>query len=161
MSTLPFSVVIPTCGRDDLLSRCLASLAPGVQRADTATYEVIITDDGRGKTTEAMVRAQFPWAQWVQGPARGPAANRNSGARQARADWICFIDDDCVASPEWLAAFLPDAGDASLDVMEGRTTVPDKTDTPFQHAAFNEKGGAYWSCNLAIRRERFPRHRRF
>lgn len=155
MSTLPFSVVIPTCGRDDLLARCLSSLRPGVQQADAATYEVIVTDDARERTSEAMIRAQFPWARWVQGPSRGPAANRNNGARQARADWVCFIDDDCIASPEWLAAFLTDAGDESIDVMEGRTTIPDRTDNPFQHAAYNMDGGVYWSCNLAIRREKF------
>jgi GT2 family glycosyltransferase len=150
-----FSVVIPTCGRGDLLARCLESLQPGVQSADAATYEVIVTDDARGQTAEGMIREKFPWARWVQGPSRGPAANRNNGARHAQGEWICFIDDDCIASKEWLAAYLEGSRDASLDVLEGRTTIPDKTDNPFQHAAYNENGGAYWSCNLAIRRERF------
>lgn len=150
-----FSVVIPTCGRGDLLARCLESLRPGVQSVDAATYEVIVTDDARGQTAEGMIREKFPWARWVPGPSRGPAANRNNGARHAQAEWLCFIDDDCIASQEWIAAYLAGSREEAMDVLEGRTTIPDKTDNPFQHAAYNEKGGAYWSCNLAIRRERF------
>jgi len=67
MSALLFPSSFPTGGRGDLLARCLESLRPGVQRADAAIYEVIVTDDARGRTSEAMIRAQFPWARWVQG----------------------------------------------------------------------------------------------
>jgi glycosyltransferase involved in cell wall biosynthesis len=155
MSKLTFSVVIPTCGRQDRLARCLESLRPGTQLAGSDSYEVIVTDDARGQTVEAMMHAQFPWAKWVQGPSRGPAANRNNGARHARGEWVCFIDDDCVASKEWIAAFLEASSDKSIDVLEGQTTVPDQRDNPFLHGICNTEGGAYWSCNLGIRRERF------
>jgi GT2 family glycosyltransferase len=155
MSALTFSVVIPTCHREDLLARCLESLRPGGQLAESTSYEVIVTDDAQGRTAEAMMREQFPWAKWVQGPSRGPAANRNNGAHHATGEWICFIDDDCVASKEWLAAFRTASSDGSVDLMEGQTTIPDETDNPFQHAVSNTDGGVYWSCNLAVRRERF------
>jgi glycosyltransferase involved in cell wall biosynthesis len=91
----------------------------------------------------------------VQGPSRGPAANRNNGVRHATGEWICFIDDDCIADREWIAAFHNASTDESIDLMEGQTRIPDKTDNPFEHAVFNRKGGTYWSCNLAIRREPF------
>jgi GT2 family glycosyltransferase len=150
-----FSVVIPTCRRNDLLARCLESLRPGEQLAGPDAYEVIVTDDARGQTAEAMIRAQFPRVRWVEGPSRGPAANRNNGARHASGEWICFIDDDCIAGKGWLAAFRKAAGDGTIDLMEGRTEVPDQSDNPFLHAVSNTQGGAYWSCNLAVRRERF------
>jgi GT2 family glycosyltransferase len=150
-----FSIVLPTCHREKLLARCLESLQPGVQLADAESYELIVTDDARGPTAEAMMRAKFPWARWVKGPSRGPAANRNSGVRHATGEWICFIDDDCIASRQWLAAFLPGLADASTDLMEGPTIVPDQTDNPFLHSVSNPKGGSYWSCNLVIRRDRF------
>ena len=152
---LKFSVVIPTCQREDLLARCLESLRPGVQLADPASYEVIVTDDARGTTAEAMMRSQFPWARWVKGPARGPAANRNSGVKHATGEWACFIDDDCIASKQWISALGNHADDKAIDLMEGRTNVPDNSDNPFAFAASNEKGGCYWSCNLAVRRSRF------
>jgi GT2 family glycosyltransferase len=150
-----FSVVIPTCRREDLLARCLESLRPGEQQAEPDCYEVVVTDDAQGQTAEARIRAQFPWARWVQGPSRGPAANRNNGARHATGEWLCFIDDDCLASKQWIAAFRHASKKETIDLMEGQTTIPDQSDTPFQHAVSNEEGGAYWSCNLAVRRERF------
>ena len=33
--------------------------------------------------SEAMVRAKFPWAIWLQGPSRGPASNRNNGVHHS------------------------------------------------------------------------------
>ena len=155
MPTPRFSVVIPTCRRNDLLARVLDSLQPGTQKIEADAYEVIVTDDATSDTAEPLIRGKYPWVRWVQGPSRGPAANRNNGASYARGEWICFIDDDCIASPEWLTAFRAAAADGSIDLMEGRTTIPDKTDTPFQHAVHNKEGGAYWSCNLALRREAF------
>jgi GT2 family glycosyltransferase len=155
MSTPKFSVVIPTCHRPDLLARCLESIRPGQENLDAISYEVIVTDDAESETAEALIRSQFPWARWVQGPSRGPAANRNNGARQARGEWLCFMDDDCIAARQWLAAYDRASADESIDLMEGQTRIPEVTDNPFQHIVYNRKGGAYWSCNLAVRRERF------
>jgi GT2 family glycosyltransferase len=155
MSEPRFSVVVPTCRRPDLLARCLESLQPGTQLADPSCYEVIVTDDARGETARDMMRAKFPWARWVEGPARGPAANRNNGAHHATGEWVCLIDDDCVASPGWIAAFRETAANNDVDLIEGRTTVPDPADDPFLHSVSNHNGGGYWSCNLAIRRDCF------
>jgi GT2 family glycosyltransferase len=43
----------------------------------------------------------------------------------------------------------------SLDVIEGKTIIPDPIDNPFYHGVENVVGGAYWSCNLAFLRQRF------
>jgi len=155
MSTIKFSVVLPTCHREDHLARCLESLRPGAQSAPADSYEVIVTDDAEGQTAEAMMTAKFPWARWIKGPSRGPASNRNNGARQAVGEWICFIDDDCVASREWIAVLDVACRDDTIDLLEGRTTIPDQADDPFLHAVTNQNGGAYWTCNLTVRRERF------
>jgi GT2 family glycosyltransferase len=148
-------VVLPTCHREQMLARCLESLRPSFQSADPESYEVIVTDDAQDSTAEAMIGAKFPWARWVKGPSRGPAANRNHGATYAKGEWLCFIDDDCIASPGWIAALRGAASDESVDLLEGRTTVPDLYDSAFIHFIANENGGVFWSCNLAVRRERF------
>jgi GT2 family glycosyltransferase len=150
-----FSIVLPTCRREDLLARCLESLRPGVQEADPASYEVIVSDDAKGRTAEAMMRENFPWARWLKGPSRGPAANRNHGVRHATGEWICFIDDDCAASKAWIAALNNASADLAIDMIEGMTLVPFKPDNPFLHAIANETGGIFWTCNLAVRRSRF------
>lgn len=155
MSASPsFSVVIPTCHRDTDLARCLERLAPGVQTLAPETYEVIVSDDGTASTAEALMRDRFPWARWVQGPRRGPAANRNYGASIARGEWVVFTDDDCVPEPGWLAGY---AGAARGDVraLEGRVFVRRAREHPFEFSPVNEKGGLFWSCNIAMRRTAF------
>ena len=56
MTTEFFSVVIPTCHRNDLLARCLDRLAPGAQTLPAARYEVIVSDDGSVTTAEVLLR---------------------------------------------------------------------------------------------------------
>lgn len=149
------SVVIPTCQRNDLLARCLDCLSPGNQTFKPALYEVIVTDDGRASTAQALIKQRYPWAKWTQGPKLGPAANRNHGAKQATGLWLAFVDDDCLPDKDWLKTIAEVAGTYQLDVIEGRTITPDKVDDPFKLGVENVKGGSYWSCNLAVKRARF------
>jgi GT2 family glycosyltransferase len=143
-----FSVVIPTCHRPETLARCLAGLLP-------ADSEIIVSDDSAGDATRDLLARDFPGVRWVAGPRRGPAANRNSGARAATGDWIAFIDDDCLPQSGWLAALAQAATDA--DVVEGRTVAPGATDSPWEEHVDNPHGGVLWSCNLAFRREVFEK----
>ena len=76
-------------------------------------------------------------------------------ARLATGEWVAFIDDDCVADAGWLRALLALASRADLDVIEGRTEMPVEVEHPFTHGVENRAGGVFWSCNLAVRRERF------
>ena len=86
-----FSVVIPTCRRNDALAACLDCLADGAQTLPARGYEVIVADDAPdGQNARAMVAERFPWAHWVAGPGKGPAANRNRGAAEARGAWLAF-----------------------------------------------------------------------
>lgn len=166
--TIQLSVIVPTCRRNQELAECLERLAPGRQARmalvsrgaaeppalERASYDVIVTDDGRGSTAEAMVRERFPWARWLQGPRRGPAANRNHGARHARGRWLAFIDDDCLPGSNWLDAFasgIPAAG-SSPQVLEGRTQAMGERPHPLAQCPVNETGGCLWSCNFAIER---------
>ena len=101
---LPISVIIPTCRRNQDLSLCLGALRPDHQKS-AFTYEVIVTDDGSKSTAEELIRVKYAWARWVAGPRRGPAANRNAGARNARGAWVLFLDDDCIPVPGWVDAY--------------------------------------------------------
>ncbi len=158
MTELPvqISVVIPTRDRPDLLRRTLDHLAPGVQTLSADRYEVIVSDDARPTSAADALRQSHPWARVVDGPARGPAANRNAGARAARSAWIAFTDDDTEPSPGWLAAFA-EAMATGADVCEGRTTCDGGFRSPLNHAPVNETGGRLWSCNFAVRAEAFRR----
>jgi GT2 family glycosyltransferase len=123
------SVVVPTCGRLDLLDRCLDALTR--QTLSAASYEVIIVDDEPNHNTLHLVagwRARTlergPRLVYVSnaGP-HGPAAARNRGWRIAQAPLIAFTDDDTVPSPGWLASALAAFADG-VDALCGRIEMP-------------------------------------
>ena len=148
------SVVIPTRDRNDALARCLDRLAPCAQSLSHDQYEVIVADDSAHAAARELLFDRYPWARWTGGPRRGPAANRNAGARVARGEWLVFTDDDCLPEHGWLDAFAamfsPD--EKALDVLEGRTTCRAGLNSPRCTAPLNLHGGNLWSCNFAIRR---------
>ncbi|NEO44549.1 glycosyltransferase [Moorena sp. SIO3I6] len=155
-STPLFSVIIPTYHRNDLLAKCLDCLAPGVQTLPAEQYEVIVTDDGSQTTAEEMIREKYPWAKWVAGPRKGPAANRNNGAKYAQGEWLAFTDDDCLPDRQWLEAYAVAIGaDPSCLVFEGRTYVDRPRRSLGETSPINESGGYLWSCNFAIQKQLF------
>ncbi len=148
-----FSVIIPTCKRNDLLAQCIERLKPGAQTIGPSFYEVIVSDDGPENEAAAMVRTQFPWVKYTAGPKRGPAANRNNGARLAEGQWLVFTDDDCLPDAHWLQAYA-DAIQQHPDckAFEG-TVLPDdwgllKKD--MAECPVNTTGGAFWSANIMV-----------
>jgi GT2 family glycosyltransferase len=166
---LLFSVIIPTYHRNEALMRCLGKFAPGEQDcmvlfdSISATpklqsfnsYEVIVTDDGSLSTAECMLREVFPWAQWVSGPKRGPAANRNHGAKRASGDWLVFVDDDCVPAATLLAAYRRATAAGDYAVLEGMTVPQGDREAADLECPVNISGGRLWSCNFALKRSLF------
>lgn len=155
-----FSVVVPTCRRNDALARCLNRLMADRQEFPFDQFEVVVADDGPVEdNARLLVTHTYPWARWVAGPRRGPAANRNRGASQARGRWLAFTDDDCLPQPGWLSSFakrLDSPGGDKLRVLEGRTTAGEGTPRgPRYTSPVNEYGGLMWSCNFAVERRFF------
>lgn len=150
------SVIVPTRDRPDLLRRTLDRLAPTVQGLAPDRYEVIVADDARPASAADALRATHPWARVVDGPARGPAANRNAGARAARHPWLAFTDDDTEPRTDWVAELLA-AIEPGTTVYEGRTTCEGGFGSPLYHAPINETGGRLWSCNFMVSAAAFAR----
>ncbi|MBW4488035.1 MAG: glycosyltransferase [Trichocoleus desertorum ATA4-8-CV12] len=149
-----FSVIVPTYHRNNLLAKCLDCLAPEVQILPANQYEVIVTDDGSTTTAEQMILEGYHWVRWVMGPRKGPAANRNNGARYAQGSWLVFTDDDCLPNSGWLSSFaaaiVPDTY-----VYEGRTICEAGIHSPLEHAPINLTGGYLWSCNMMVQTKLF------
>jgi GT2 family glycosyltransferase len=155
-STILFSVIIPTYHRNDLLAKCLDCLIPEIQTLPAEQYEVIVTDDGFETTAEEMIKNHYPWVKWLAGKGKGPAANRNNGAKFARGEWLAFTDDDCLPDTQWLEAYA-EAMDNRPDyqVFEGRTYVDRPQKSLAEISPINESGGHLWSCNFSINKKLF------
>lgn len=99
------SVVVPTCGRVEMLERCLGALAE--QDIPANMYEVVVVDDSADGRAAALVERIASSATMTvrsvrSGALSGPAHARNVGWRAARGGIIAFTDDDCVPAPRWL-----------------------------------------------------------
>ena len=150
------SVVLPACGRMDLLDRSLDALMR--QRLDPRSYEVIVVDDEPNHNTLHLVAGwrtrtleRGPRIVYVAntGP-RGPSAARNRGWRAARADVLAFTTDDAVPGPDWLAQGLA-AFDGGAQVVCGRieTPVPARP-TDRQRSAHAHERADFTSANCFI-----------
>lgn len=149
------SVIIPTCDRNDLLSKCLDLLSSTAQNIDRALYEVIVTDDSTQNLAKFLIEENYPWAKWIEGPKRGPAANRNKGVAFANGEWVMFIDDDCEPQKDWLTSYVEVIENTDFLVLEGKT-IADRPKQRFdEEAPINTQGNKLWSCNFAIKKEFF------
>jgi len=152
------AVVIPTCNSPDLLQKCLDALARSLTRVADTPIDVIVTDDGAGTASRDLVAASYPWVRWIQGPRRGPAANRNNGVRASAGSWIFFTDDDCIPEEGWLQAFVESIRKTpDCKVFEGRTVTDRERQRMDEESPENQHGGYLWSCNVAIERAFFDR----
>jgi len=123
-NTIRVSVVVPTCGRMDLLDRCLDALTRQTLAANA--YEVIVVDDEPNHNTLHLV-AGWRTRTLERGPRlvylansgmHGAAAARNLGWRAAQGAVVAFTTDDAVPAGAWLAEALDLFGD-EVDVLCG------------------------------------------
>lgn len=124
------TVVVPTCGRPELLARCLAALDR--QTLPRSEYQVIVVDD-------SLLRS-------------GPAAARNRGRRQASAEVIAFTDDDTEPHPEWLQNGLRAMRDN--DAVAGRIVMPvPQPPSDYERDAQGLERSEFVTANCFVRRE--------
>ena len=156
LTNTPFlSVVIPTFERVLDLKRCLESLSKKNQ-PNAPAYEIIVTDDSKSIDSKNLVKGNFFEVSWGKGKQNGPAGNRNAGVDRAKGEWIVFIDDDCIAEEDYLAAYAraieahPD-----IQVFEGRIYADRPRRTWAEGCPENEEGGMLWTSNLCVNRKLF------
>jgi glycosyltransferase involved in cell wall biosynthesis len=94
----------------------------------------------------------------VEGPKKGPAANRNKGAQTAKGKWLVFIDDDCLPDKELLLEYEKSIeSNPAVKAFEG-AIFPDNWELLKKDMAecpINIHGGYFWSANVCINKEIF------
>lgn len=148
---LKISVIIPTCNRNELLGLCLDRVAPGAQTLAFDEYEVIVTDDGLHYEAETFCKNHYTWVRYIRGPKKGPAANRNNGARHAGSSWLVFLDDDCLPNTDLLQVYATAiVNNPEAKILEGVILPEGPKPNALAFAPIKEVRGFLWSCNFSI-----------
>jgi GT2 family glycosyltransferase len=107
------SLIVITLRRAGLLRNTLAAL----QRQTRPPGEVIVIDNGPDPDTERVARDLG--ARYVPEPRRGYGSARNRGLAEARGDILYFLDDDCVAEPDWAERLWSVLAEGRADLAGG------------------------------------------
>jgi glycosyltransferase involved in cell wall biosynthesis len=134
------SALIPTHNRREVVLRAIDSVLSQTVPVD----EVIVIDDGSTDGTAEMIGSRYgSRVVVIQQENAGVSAARNRGIREARGEWIAFLDSDDVWLPtkierqlEALAALGDGFGACFTDcVYDGD---PNKKASVFQETGFEE-----------------------
>jgi CDP-glycerol glycerophosphotransferase len=123
VSTMPLrlSIVVPVYNVEDFLDECLRSLA-GQRLAD---IEVVMVDDGSTDESAAIARrfvaedARFRLVTQVNA---GLGAARNAGTREARGEFLAFVDSDDVVPPEAYEKMVASLDASGSDFVSGNVS---------------------------------------
>ncbi len=113
------SVCLIHFNRPELLTQALASL----RAQDYPNFEVVLVDDGSTKPEAlkflASLEAEFKQRNWqiIRQENRYLGAARNTAARHARGEFIVFMDDDNIAKPHQLSAFVQAAQKTGAEIV--------------------------------------------
>src|SRR6187455_491674 len=94
---LTFALVIPTHQRVDLVSQAVDS---ALRQSRAFDQIVVVTDGIDDPATAALGDRPIELAAIDKA---GVAAARNAGVALTRTDWVCFLDDDDLLHPDYLA----------------------------------------------------------
>jgi GT2 family glycosyltransferase len=127
----PVTVVVPTCGRPDILRRSIEALTC----LDYPKYELLVVDNMPHLPTTAEVVATYaasdPRVCYLAEPRRGVSHARNRGLAAAKGEIVAFADDDVVVEPEWLAALVAGFTDDQVAGVTGMV-LASELETPPQ-----------------------------
>lgn len=100
------SIAICTRDRASLLTRCLEALS--VMRVPARIqWEVLIVDNASSDGTTDVVESYADRLPVRVAAEKQPGVShaRNRAVAEARGTYICWLDDDALADPQWLASY--------------------------------------------------------
>ncbi|MEQ9548506.1 MAG: glycosyltransferase family 2 protein [Coleofasciculus sp. G3-WIS-01] len=104
MPTPQIAAIICTHNRDAYLGAAIDSLLA----QDCDNFLVVVVDNASSDRTREIVEARIshPQLKYVYEPVIGLSVARNTGAKETTAPILAYLDDDAVASPQWLRILL-------------------------------------------------------
>lgn len=92
------SVIICTHNRDNYLGAAIDSSIG----QDFGDFEIVVVDNASSDRTREVVESR-PGVKYVYEPVTGLSVARNTGAKAASGEILAYLDDDAVATPQWLS----------------------------------------------------------
>lgn len=92
------SVIIPTYNAGAYITEAIES----VFKQTYKDFEVIICDDGSTDNTEKVLESYGTQIRYILQKNKGPASARNIGIKDAKGEYIAFLDADDIWLPEKL-----------------------------------------------------------
>lgn len=130
--SIAYTVALCTHNHADRLTRTLAELRQ--VRAPEDGWELLIVDNASTDATAALLAREAWPPGWqvrvVREEKLGLSNARNCALREARGDYLIFVDDDETPEPEWLRAFERLIRDHAPDAFGGRIEVMFEDDRP-------------------------------
>jgi glycosyltransferase involved in cell wall biosynthesis len=140
------SAIICTHNRDQYLGAAIDSL---LHQDFAGEYEVIVVDNASTDRTREVVepRLSHPRLRYIHEAVLGLSVARNTGAKNSLSPILAYLDDDAVASPQWLQV-LHDAyqENEKLAIAGGKVTLlwsPGTTSPPWLSPGLAANLGAY------------------
>lgn len=97
------SVIIVNYNGQDYLDACLRSLGGG----DDPEYEIILVDNASSDGSAEHVAAHYPRVQLIRSESNlGFGAGNNLGAKEARGEYLAFLNPDTTVEPGWLEPLI-------------------------------------------------------
>jgi GT2 family glycosyltransferase len=97
------SVVVVCCNGLEITRQCLA----GLFNQDYNPREIIVVDNGSQEDVQGMVAGGYPQVRFIRMERNlGFAGGYNRGMEAAHGKYIAIINNDAIASPQWLSSLI-------------------------------------------------------
>lgn len=94
------SVIILNYNTKELLSDCLKSVK---EHMDEVSMEVIVSDNSSNDGSQDMVKKNFPWVKFIEGPNDGFSKGNNRAKSLVNSEMVLFLNPDTVVHKDVFA----------------------------------------------------------
>jgi glycosyltransferase involved in cell wall biosynthesis len=158
---LKYEVIVPVYNGEDVLDACLESITTQENAVVGRDYSVLVIDDGSTDRTVEIAK-RFPVEIISLGENRGRMVARMTGARNARADRLLFVDSRVTVAPGLIASLSNfDLNPAVIGVVEsprnGRKSVFERIFYLIRRKFYGPRNYPFQKEELVITADNFKR----
>lgn len=124
MRKIEISIIIPTYNRAELLFTAIKSAMAQTVRPD----EIVVVDDGSSEDIRAVTSSfEADHLRYVRQERSGAPVARNRGLREARGEYVLWLDSDDQLLPDCIKRHVANlAGRPDIDVSYGDLNICDE-----------------------------------